>query len=61
MLKKMLRLRHVEEVTALSKSTIYDLMGRGKFPRPVKLGARAVRWREEDIANWLDGKTDAAE
>lgn len=43
----------VEEITGLSRSTIYDLMGRGEFPRPVKLSARIVAWPESRIDAWL--------
>ncbi|MGZ3216706.1 AlpA family phage regulatory protein [Paracoccus sp. T5] len=34
------RRRAVEELPGLSRSTIYDLMGKGQFPRPVNLTGR---------------------
>ena len=43
MTTKFLRRREVEEVTGLSRSTIYALMSRGEFPKPVKVSTRAVR------------------
>ena len=51
--EKHLRRRAVEEVTGLSRSTIYELMSRGEFPRPVKLTSKAVAWPEGVIAAWL--------
>lgn len=42
----------VEALTGLSRSTIYEMMDRGVFPRPVRIGRRAVAWRESDIAAW---------
>lgn len=45
----------VEARTGLSRSTIYAGMANGTFPQAVKLGPRAVGWREADISNWLDG------
>lgn len=42
--------------TGLSRSTIYDGMSKGTFPQAVKLSARAVGWRESDIAAWLDSR-----
>ena len=42
----------VERLTGLSRSTIYEMMANGEFPRPVKIGRRAVAWRESDIAGW---------
>ena len=49
----MLRRDAVEAATGLSRSTIYRLMRAGQFPEPVKVGLRAVRWRESDLATWL--------
>lgn len=53
MLERHLRRPAVEEITGLSRSTIYDLMARGDFPRPIKLTAKAVAWPESAITNWL--------
>lgn len=50
----LLRRREVEARTGLARSTIYDWMKRGEFPKPVKLGARLVAWRESDIDAWLE-------
>lgn len=49
-----LRLPSVLHVTALSRSTIYAMIAEGDFPKPLKLGKRAVGWREADVAAWLD-------
>jgi prophage regulatory protein len=48
-----LRRPAVEQLTGLSRSTIYDLMTKGEFPRSVRLTARAVAWPESAIAEWL--------
>lgn len=53
MAEKHYRRRAVEEITGLSRSTIYDLMAKGQFPRPVKLTAKAVAWPESAITDWL--------
>jgi prophage regulatory protein len=52
-LQRHLRRSAVEELTGLSRSSLYDQMKKGLFPRAVKLTAKAVAWREDDIANWL--------
>jgi prophage regulatory protein len=46
----------VEAMTGLSRSTIYAWMARGEFPQPIKLGAKAVGWRESDITAWLSSR-----
>ena len=50
-----LRLQAVIHVTGLSRSTLYRLIADKRFPRPVRLGPRAVAWRRSDIDAW--GKT----
>lgn len=53
MLEKHYRRPEVENLTGLSRSTIYDMMSKGEFPKPVRIGRRAVAWRESDLAAWL--------
>ena len=50
---RILRLDGVMAKTQISRSTIYDSIQKGTFPRPVKLGARAVGWLENEIESWL--------
>lgn len=57
-MEKHLRRRDVEALTGLSRSTIYDLMARGLFPRPVQLTTRAVAWPEGRVADWLANRPD---
>lgn len=48
-----LRRPAVEEMTGLSRSTIYSLMDQGDFPRPINLTSRIVAWPESRISEWL--------
>ncbi|WEO63547.1 helix-turn-helix transcriptional regulator [Rhizobium rhizogenes] len=50
----------VERLTGLKRSAIYDAMSKGNFPKPVKLGPKAVGWRESDLAKWLAERSVAA-
>ena len=43
-------------VTGLPRSTIYDRMSEGTFPKPVKIGPQAVGWLEDEIAAWVEAK-----
>lgn len=56
MAQKHYRRRDVEEITGLSRSTIYHLMSKGLFPRPVKLTGKAVAWPEAAITDWLNSR-----
>lgn len=49
----LIRRREVENLTALSRSRIYDLMKQGLFPKPVQLGAMSVAWLEIEIHEWI--------
>ena len=51
---KILRRRDVEEQIGLGCSTIYAYMAAGKFPKPIKIGRRAVGWLESDIIDWIE-------
>ena len=46
----------VERRTGLSRSTIYRKMSDGTFPVPLKVSARAVRWRESEIRAYVDSR-----
>lgn len=52
--EKFLRLPEVESLTGLKKSSIYAGMKASPptFPYCVRLSARAVAWRESDVAAW---------
>ena len=56
---RLLRLSDVRTLTALGRSTIYRLMRDGSFPEPLKIGPRAVRWRESEIEAWLASRPRA--
>ena len=55
-----LRRTAVQDLTGLSRSTIYDLMAKGQFPRPVRLTGKAVAWPESVIAEWLAQRPSTA-
>ncbi len=56
---RILRRREVETRTGLSRSTIYTQMAEGTFPKPVRLGKRAVGWTESSISEWLESRVAA--
>ena len=56
---RLLRRRQVEEITGMSRSSIYKMMQNGEFPRPVKIGPTAVRWRASDIRAWVESRAVA--
>ncbi|RWM27789.1 AlpA family transcriptional regulator [Mesorhizobium sp.] len=49
---KFMRRPQVEAATGLPTSTLYELIGKGEFPRPIKLTPRIVGWIEADVIAW---------
>ena len=47
-----LTVRQVDERLGVGRTSIYDWVRRGLFPKQVKI-FRASRWRERDIEKWL--------
>jgi prophage regulatory protein len=56
---RLLRRSEVEDQVALKRSAIYELMSENKFPKPVRVAGRAVRWRQSDIAAWISEQVAA--
>jgi prophage regulatory protein len=52
-MEKILRLPEVKAATGKSRSSIYQGMEAGTFPRPVALGARAIGWRASSIESYI--------
>lgn len=53
MTNRILRRPEVEKLTGLARSTIYNRMEQGTFPKPVPLGGRLVGWLESDLNQWI--------
>ena len=52
---RLIRSKEVQAITGLPKSSLHNMASAGRFPAPLKLGARAVAWRECDVAEWIAG------
>lgn len=50
---RFIRLKEVMHVTGLGRSSIYNYMAEGCFPKTVSLGGRAVAWVESEITDWM--------
>lgn len=58
--ERRLRISEVKLMTGFSAdSSIYRLISKGKFPKPFKVGERAVAWRLGEILDYLAGNERA--
>lgn len=57
---RLLTRREVEARCGLSRSSLCRLMRSGRFPEPLRVGVRAVRWPASEIEAWLSARPRAA-
>ena len=56
MVKRILRRKEVERLVGKRCSTIYSDIADGKFPRPIRIGNKAVGWLEDEIIEWQNAR-----
>ena len=54
---QLLSRQKVQSKTTLSRSSIYDMIARGEFPKPVKISGRRVAWLEASLDAWIQSRT----
>lgn len=57
---KILRWPQVQEMTGLSRTTIWRLIRAGKFPASVKITSHATGWSRAQVAAWVASRQPAA-
>lgn len=57
---RILRLPAVKDLVGLSRSSIYQRVADGVFPRPIALGGRAVGWIDAEVDDWVARKIEAS-
>jgi len=50
----LLRIETVCTITGLSIATVYRLLAKGDFPRPLMITSHARAWRLSEIMKWID-------
>jgi prophage regulatory protein len=53
---RILRRSEVEAKTGFKRAHIYSLIKEGEFPRPLRLGVRAVGWDSVEIDQWITAR-----
>lgn len=52
MVQRIYRRGEVEGFAGLKRSSLYEAIAKGRFPKPVPIGERAVGWLESDLLDW---------
>lgn len=50
---RLIRLPEVESMTGLKKSSIYDLVKKGQFPKQITVSRRMSAWSEAAVLTWI--------
>ena len=58
--EEMLRFEDVKRRIKLGRTSVYEQIKAGKFPRPFRLGQRAVGWKQSDISAWIESRQRTA-
>ena len=56
---KFLKFPAVMELTGRSRASVYRDVAAGTFPKPLKIGKRAIAWHETDIRDWMSSRPTA--
>lgn len=56
MSEEILRMNRVTATIGMGRSWLYRAVADGRFPAPVRLGARAIGWKRSDVQAWLDSR-----
>jgi prophage regulatory protein len=57
--QRLLRWHEVAPLVGFTRVWIYQLMKKNEFPKPLKLGSRAIAWRAVDVKAWVDSRPSA--
>ncbi|WP_449543823.1 helix-turn-helix transcriptional regulator [Enterobacter ludwigii] len=58
MSQSLIRLSEVLRKIQLSKAWVYKLISQGKFPKPVKIGSRAIAFVESEVDDWINQRIE---
>jgi prophage regulatory protein len=53
-MQRILRRRQVEDFCGLSRSSLYEQIAKGQFPKPIQISARSVGWLADEVRAWQE-------
>jgi prophage regulatory protein len=58
--RKLLSARDVIKNTTLGRASLYSLVSRGEFPKPIRITAGRVAWDSAAVDSWIAARIAAA-
>jgi len=56
---KILKLANVIEITGKCRSSVYQQISEGTFPKQINLGPKSVGWIHAEIQEWIESRIKA--
>jgi prophage regulatory protein len=56
---QIIKLPSVINISGLSRTSIYNRIEEGTFPKQISLGERSVGWVKSEIISWIDSRIKA--
>jgi len=55
---RLIRFKELKKIVPLGRTTIWQMMCDGRFPRSHRIGKNATAWLETDIKKWIREQTE---
>jgi prophage regulatory protein len=56
---RVIRVPQVLDKAGVGRTKLYEMIEQGEFPRPFRLGLRAIGWLERDVERWIQLRVKA--
>jgi prophage regulatory protein len=56
-LDRLIRTAELLHLVGLSRSSIWRMQRLGTFPRPRKVGSRAIAWSSAEVQQWIESRS----
>jgi prophage regulatory protein len=57
---RFIRIKDVQAICAMSRSSVYESIRKGEFPKPIKLCGRSAAWVKSEIEEWAKARIVAS-
>ena len=57
-ISRIMRLPEVMNTTGLGRSSIYAYVQKNVFPKPFKIGEKAIGWKADEVAAYIERRAE---
>jgi prophage regulatory protein len=56
--RRLIKIKEVTKIVGMGRTTVYDKMKEGTFPKPIFIGDRMARWDSIAVNEWIKKTID---